>query len=488
LPPSRPSRHHQGAGPREDAIHASWRGRTNAERTRAERTSATGTSRESTSPDRTERLGALIGWALIFEGLLLLFVSEKHRVIGDGMTRFISLRLLFERGELSDMPYSMIGPIFASPLYLLDRVVDTPGWWASRYNFFVFVAGLVLLWRLLRPHLDDDLLRRFLLLLVVGSMFPRHQMEFYGEVFTAILAGAGLLSLCWRNSVWGWLALLLAVANTPATIIGLAVASVALTLRHRRSRFLVLPLAAGALVFLESWVRRGDPMLSGYEGSAGHATILPYSGQPGFTYPFLFGLISILFSFGKGLLFFAPGLFLHVKEGMILRSADLWQGYRLWLLFLAGMVVVYAKWWSWYGGWFWGPRFFLFASLPASLALAVALGMRRERIVPNLVLLLVLGLSITVGATGVVFDQYGLEACTRNNYALEALCWYVPEYSALFHPFVDAKPLTSEDLLFISFAGISLLWLALPVLRDLGRGFRAGAHEIGSWSWGDLRF
>lgn len=90
--------------------------------------------------------------------------------------------------------------------------------------------------------------------------------------------------------------------------------------------------------------------------------------------------------------------------------------------------------------------------------------------------------------TGVVLDQYGLEACPRNNYALEALCWYVPEYSALFHPFVDAKPMTSEDRLFISFAGISLLWLALPGLRDLGRGFRDGAHEIASWNWGDLRF
>ena len=474
-------------------IHALWRGRTNAERTPADPTSAIeasreGKTREGTSADRPESVDALIGWALIFVGLLLLFVSEKHRVIGDGMTRFISLRLLFERGELSDMPYSMIGPIFATPFYLLDRVVDTPLWWASRYNFFVFVAGLVLLWRLLRPHLDDDVLRRFLLLLVVGSMFPRHQMEFYGEVFTAVLAGAGLLALCWRNSVWGWLALLLAVANTPASVVGLAVASVALTLRHRRSRLLALPLAAVMLVFVESWIRRGDPMLSGYEGSAGHTTILPYSGQPGFTYPFFFGLISILFSFGKGLLFFAPGLFLNVKEGMMLRSAALWQAYRLWLLFLAGMVLVYAKWWSWYGGWFWGPRFFLFASLPASLALAVALGMRRERIVPNLLLLLVLGLSITVGVTGVVFDQYGLEACTRNGYALEALCWYVPEYSALFHPFVDAKPLTSEDRLFISFGGISLLWLALPVLRDLRRGIRAGAHEMGSWSWGDLRF
>src|SRR2546430_10361340 len=36
----------------------------------------------------------------------------------------------------------------------------------------------------------------------------------------------------------------------------------------------------------------------------------------------------------------------------------------------AGIVLVYGTWWAWYGGFTWGPRFLIFASLPASLLLA----------------------------------------------------------------------------------------------------------------------
>lgn len=438
--------------------------------------------------DREERFSALVDGALILEGILLLFFTDKHRVIGDGMTRFISLRLLFERGELSDMPYSMIGPIFATPLYVLDRLAGTPMWWAERYNFFVLLFGLILLHRLLKPHLSGDVIRKFLLLLIIGSMFARHQLDFYGEVFTAVLAGVGLLSLSWRSTAWGWLAVLLAVANTPAAIVGLGFVSVALAFQQLRWRYLALPVGAAALILGEAWLRRGDPMLTGYEGAAGNATLLPYSGKAGFSYPFFFGVISILFSFGKGIVFFAPGLLLPVKERITHHSAALWKGYQLWLLFLAGMIIVYAKWWSWYGGWYWGPRFFLFASVPASFALAIALGVRKKDVASNVFLLLVLLLSVFGAVNGMVYDQWGLEVCTQDSYALESFCWYVPEFSVLFHPFVSGKPLTSADYTLIAFAVVSFVWLALPVVRDVGAGCRDWGREIRRRSSDGFRF
>ena len=40
------------------------------------------------------------------------------------------------------------------------------------------------------------------------------------------------------------------------------------------------------------------------------------------------------------------------------------------VVFTAGLVVVYARWWAWYGGVNWGPRFFVVAILPASVILA----------------------------------------------------------------------------------------------------------------------
>ena len=62
-------------------------------------------------------------------------------------------------------------------------------------------------------------------------------------------------------------------------------------------------------ILLEAWIRRGSPFATGYENERGLRTLLPYSGLPGFTYPFVLGVLSSLFSFGKGLLFFAPGCF-----------------------------------------------------------------------------------------------------------------------------------------------------------------------------------
>ena len=80
----------------------------------------------------------------------------------------------------------------------------------------------------------------------------------------------------------------------------------------RRVRHVIPVLLAASLILLESWIRRGHPFTSGYEGNAGLRTLMPYSGQPGFSYHYYFGLLSITLSYGKGILFFAPGLLLKV--------------------------------------------------------------------------------------------------------------------------------------------------------------------------------
>src|SRR5205085_1593251 len=127
---------------------------------------------------------------------------------------------------------------------------------------------------------------------------------------------------------------------------------------------------AGLLVLGESWLRRGSPFDTGYGGDHGIQTVLPYSGRPGFSYPFLLGVVSILFSFGRGLMFFTPGLLLWLDA----RTRDALVRHRRtvvpMLLAVAGLVLVYAKWWAWYGGISWGPRFFVFAAIPASLFVA----------------------------------------------------------------------------------------------------------------------
>ena len=83
---------------------------------------------------------------------------------------------------------------------------------------------------------------------------------------------------------------------------------------------------------LENTVLRKSAFSSGYENNHGYQTLLPYSGLPGFSYPPFYGVLSMLLSFGKGLLFFAPGLVLVFGRGLqALRSVT--EVLILWLLY-----------------------------------------------------------------------------------------------------------------------------------------------------------
>jgi hypothetical protein len=201
----------------------------------------------------------------------------------------------------------------------------------------------------------------------------------------------------------------------------------------RRFDGLVATALAAALILGENTIVRGAALDSGYSGDRGYITVMPYSGMPGFSYPFIFGLFSLLFSFGKGLLFFAPGLFLVARARRA--RPELAPFFDLSIAFLAGLVLVFSQWWAWYGGWKWGPRFLLFASYPSSVALAVAL--HTQVTVPRVIAAIAIAFwTVWVGVSGVVFDLRGLDACLANGYAMEHLCWYVPDFSPLLRPLV----------------------------------------------------
>jgi hypothetical protein len=72
--------------------------------------------------------------------------------------------------------------------------------------------------------------------------------------------------------------------------------------------------------------------------------------------------------------------------------------------FVVGLILIYAIWWTWAGGLFWGPRFFLFASIPASFALAVRLHKPGSSLFANLFTLIALAWSVCVGLDGAVYD------------------------------------------------------------------------------------
>lgn len=420
---------------------------------------------------------ATIETVLIALGLLALLVLVPHDVNkSDGSVRYAALTDLLAHGRRDAVPFSIVGPLFAAPLWLVDRVTSSGDpVWVARYNWLLLVTGVGALYLLLRRHLPGALLRKFLLLVVFASMFTDHVRWFYGEVFTALAVGVGIVVWVVANSRgrWaGWLAAILGVVNTPAAMVGFAFVALARTLQTRRARYLVAPAIAAALILGESWVFRGGPFVNPYANNVGFHTVMPYSGLPGFSYPALFGLLAIFLSFGKGLIFFAPGMFLPIRSRLrdLLGSASVTvvSIYTLWLLFVAGLVLVYCRWWAWYGGWFWGPRFFLMASLPAALAVAVRVEHEDRSLWANLVTLGVLALSFWVGINGAVFDMATLDtACKAHDFAQEYLCHFVPEFSPLWRPFVVREALTWQSWAYIGLSLVAFTYMAVPLLRRI---------------------
>jgi len=81
----------------------------------------------------------------------------------------------------------------------------------------------------------------------------------------------------------------------------------------------------------------------------------------------------------------------------------------------------------------------------------------------NLFTLLVLLLSFWVGIDGAVFSQKALSICLANHYALAVLCFYAPEFSDLWHPFVVAVLLNKREILYIVYSVIVFIYLAIPL-------------------------
>lgn len=405
--------------------------------------------------------GEAVDAILILASLTLLFFLTPFGIEGDGAVRFEVVSRFLSSGGLSRSPYSLIGPLASAPLWWLGNLHGAAQWWCARFNFFLFVLGLFAWYWALTPELDRRSVLRFLLVLTVASMFPHHNGRYYGEAFTAILVGVGLSVVVVKGRTWGWVLASIGTANTPASLVGLAVVAMWWTLRRREVRHLLPVAIAVALIMAEAWIRRGSPLGTGYEDSRGARTVLPYSGRPGFSYPFILGLLSILFSFGKGIFLFAPGLL--VSRLTAARTAR--NLVSAWLLFLVGLVLVYSKWWGWNGGDFWGPRFLLFASIPAAYGLATwCLGPRRSNAV-EAVGLTGLAWSVWIGASGLVFGFEGPEICTANHYALELLCWYTPEYSALFRPFIWPRALApGEYVLLACFSVVGLYMIRTRVM------------------------
>jgi hypothetical protein len=410
---------------------------------------------------------------LVFIGILILFFLLPHRVFGDGGVRFMLLYDLITTGTstyVPSTPYSLVSTFLSLPLWIpgfLNSSFPLILQITAYYNFFIFCFGLLIFWLLLKNYLDKKTLLTFFLILIAASMFPNHLREYYAEVFSAVLIGVGIMAINVKHGFFGWTAIVLGTVNLGANILGVIFIVIQKMLWSRKLRYaLIIPLI-GFLALFESFIRLGTPfgLLHIYSYNGTGATILPFSGKPAYSYPLFFGILSVLFSFGKGLIFFTPGVFLPIKNQLDQLKPEIKSIYWMWLAALIGMIIISSQWWAWYGGWFWGPRYYIFASIPASFAIALCLKDRPKKLFFSLILLLVLVMSFWVGINGAVFDQWGIDQrCATDEWKNEYLCWYIPEFSALFYPFVKLKPLIFNDIVTIIYSLAVFFYLAKDLL------------------------
>lgn len=430
--------------------------------------------------------------ALIPIATFALALALWYNITGDGQARFDDLDTLLRHGVLTKGPYSLIGPIFSTPLYLLGAAFGYPEGGAVFYNLLLFILALVALRILLRRHLEQATLRRFLLLLIAGSLFPAAIATYYGETFTAVMMGVGVVAALVARRRWarwaGWAAVALGAANLPAALPGLGLALLARIWATRRLRYALPGVAAVALIAGESLLRRGTLFATFYLGDSSYKTIMPYSGLTGFRFPFLLGLLAILFSFGKGLVVFVPGMFLPIRRRLSAlgaRGPALLAAHSAWLFFVAGLILIYAPWFGWDGGWFWGPRFFLIASFPAAFALALWASRPSPRVWVNAAIVALLALTIWVGVDGAVFGTADLQVCQANHNQYLGLCDYALEFSPLTRPFENlgryglsatfarVEFFNPRAALLLIVAPLVWLYVSAPLLRAIATQTRA---------------
>ncbi len=236
----------------------------------------------------------------------------------------------------------------------------------------------------------------------------------------------------------------------------------------------ILPLlCAVALLAWYNWARFGTPFNTGYHFEAGE----------GFTADWLQGLWGLLFSPYRGWFWYTP---------LALASLAAWPGFirrhraEGWLLLTVALILIglFAKWWMWWGGFAWGPRFLVPLAPVFVLVLAPWLnrGHRRNR---WLMLALLAGFSAFVQLLAVSVNYANYEFVLRQIYPTD---WADPlKYGppALYNPL--HSPVLGQIRLLLDnpAANLDLGWFEpgriawhVPALAGLTGLLAAGAGRL----------
>ncbi len=389
---------------------------------------------------------------------VVLLLSDKGQIAGDGIVRWNALVALVEDHHLNPEKYSLAQPVLATPLYAIGAVAASGASPAERREhrilaarklvgrFNKVVAFLIALafFRLARVIFGFSEIQVAVstLGLLFGSILIPNARDFYSECLWTLLSLVALYLLSISDSssrlsrgIAIVLVLALAVPLNPMLFLVCGALLGGLLLgaaRRRQLHFTALYGAAGlflgaAIALAENYLRRGSVFRTGYEGE-------------GFTTPLWVGLWGQIAAPARGILWFMPA-FLIGPLLLALYRDRLPGGARrfiqLSLLYSCGLVLAYATWWSWHGSWYWGPRFLLPLSVfgVSYLALLVKYG-GSSRVIKTVAVVVGVA-SFLIYKIGVSVNQRHLLDCLRSARDENSCYWswaYSPPASLLSFP------------------------------------------------------
>jgi 4-amino-4-deoxy-L-arabinose transferase-like glycosyltransferase len=331
-------------------------------------------------------------WLLLFYLGLYLLTSGIGFYSSDGEVMYRTTMVLVEDHTLAipcdrSLPqglrgpdgrcYSTYGPgqaVAAIPLYMTGKALrplfpnvspwDITRLFVARLNQMVTALACVLV-AAVGQRLYGSWRAGAALALVYGlsTLAWPYSRFYFSEPLVALCLLASLYGLlryrdggsnAWvalASAAWGFAFL---TRITTLMVLPLLAGYAAFTVRRQRGGWsetisdlarLAVPVVLAGIIYMGHNVARfGHPLNFGYPGES-------------WTTPPWIGLYGLLFSTGKSLFLFAPVLLLSPWA-----LAKLYRrGWRLEAVLFSGISLAYLAfhmgWWTWHGGWSWGPRF-----------------------------------------------------------------------------------------------------------------------------------
>jgi hypothetical protein len=384
---------------------------------------------EQPSPERrqTKRLDAGIFLSTFF---LLLLLGGNTPPYNDGKQIFDHAENIVYKGKIG----IDIGPgvKFYNPRPIFVSLIHVPDVALRRAITALFPAADSLT-RVVTSHLVPAaltattcvLFARFVLLLGVGA--PAASLSALLLAFGTMLFVFGRVvwsDIAQATAFWGFFSESLLLARRPGRNGAMKVGIWAGVLINTKYLFVLSLIGGFTFVATQLWTRLGTRKLAVVAGWAALAA-LPFSipicwfnyirngtlfhggyGIEPFQESIVWGLYSLLFSFGKGLFIYNPTLIFAFKPSSKLPNRWWWA-----VLATAGPVVLlYSKYSNWGGDWSWGPRYIIFLvpvlMVPVAVLLDEILCSRRRLTLAIFGAVAATGLFVQLMGAGLYWDHF----------------------------------------------------------------------------------